>query len=98
MEPARRRSFPHLSNGWPIVFPFRIAALFVVAAVAAMAWVLTCGAWRLEGGDRPSVVARGPSGGAVRRGVSDASRSVSTHRTRDGAERTTKRRSAPWPA
>ncbi len=48
MESARRRSFPNLSNGWPIVFPFRIAALFVVAAVAAMAWVLTCGAWRLE--------------------------------------------------
>jgi ribonuclease BN (tRNA processing enzyme) len=30
------------------VFQFRIASLFVVAAVAAMAWVLTCGAWRLE--------------------------------------------------
>jgi ribonuclease Z len=30
------------------VFPFRIAALVVVALVAAMAWVLTCGAWRLE--------------------------------------------------
>ncbi|MBW2542061.1 MAG: hypothetical protein JRF15_08220 [Deltaproteobacteria bacterium] len=30
------------------MFPFRIAALVVVALVAAMAWVLTCGAWRLE--------------------------------------------------
>ncbi len=30
------------------MFQFRIASLFVVAAVAAMAWVLTCGAWRLE--------------------------------------------------
>jgi hypothetical protein len=30
------------------VFQFRIASLFVVAAVAAVAWVLTCGAWRLE--------------------------------------------------
>jgi ribonuclease BN (tRNA processing enzyme) len=30
------------------VFQFRIASIFVVAAVAAMAWVLTCGAWRLE--------------------------------------------------
>jgi len=30
------------------VFQFRIASLFVVAAVATMAWVLTCGAWRLE--------------------------------------------------
>jgi ribonuclease Z len=48
MEPVRRRSFPEPQTGWPIVFQFRIAALFVVAAVAAMAWVLTCGAWRLE--------------------------------------------------
>jgi ribonuclease BN (tRNA processing enzyme) len=30
------------------VFQFRIASLFVIAAVATMAWVLTCGAWRLE--------------------------------------------------
>ena len=30
------------------MFQFRIASLFVVAAVAAVAWVLTCGAWRLE--------------------------------------------------
>ena len=48
MEPVRHRRFPNDLNGWPIVFPFRIAALVVVAAVAAMAWVLTCGAWRLE--------------------------------------------------
>jgi len=30
------------------VFQFRIASIFVVAAIAAVAWVLTCGAWRLE--------------------------------------------------
>lgn len=30
------------------MFQFRIASLFVIAAIAAMAWVLTCGAWRLE--------------------------------------------------
>lgn len=48
MGPGRRRSFPPTSHGWPSVFPFRIAALVVVALVAAMAWVLTCGAWRLE--------------------------------------------------
>jgi len=30
------------------VFQFRIASLFVIVAVAAVAWVLTCGAWRLE--------------------------------------------------
>jgi ribonuclease BN (tRNA processing enzyme) len=30
------------------VFQFRIASLFLIAAVAAVAWVLTCGAWRLE--------------------------------------------------
>jgi ribonuclease Z len=30
------------------VFQFRIVSLFVVAAVAAVAWVLTWGAWRLE--------------------------------------------------
>ena len=32
----------------PIVFQFRIFSLFIVAAVAAVAWALTCGAWRLE--------------------------------------------------
>ena len=30
------------------MFQLRIATLFVAAAVAAMAWVLTCGAWKLE--------------------------------------------------
>jgi len=30
------------------LFQFRIASIFVVAAIAAMAWMLTCGAWRLE--------------------------------------------------
>jgi ribonuclease BN (tRNA processing enzyme) len=30
------------------VFQLRIATLFIIAAVAAMAWVLTCGAWKLE--------------------------------------------------
>jgi ribonuclease BN (tRNA processing enzyme) len=30
------------------VFQLRIATLFIVASVAAMAWVLTCGAWKLE--------------------------------------------------
>jgi len=30
------------------VFQFRIASLIVVVGVAAMAWTLTCGAWRLE--------------------------------------------------
>jgi ribonuclease Z len=30
------------------MFQFRIASLFVVAAVATVAWVLTCGAWKLE--------------------------------------------------
>jgi ribonuclease BN (tRNA processing enzyme) len=30
------------------VFQLRIATLFIVAAVAVMAWVLTCGAWKLE--------------------------------------------------
>jgi len=30
------------------VFQFRLASIIVVAAIAAVAWVLTCGAWRLE--------------------------------------------------
>ena len=30
------------------MFQFRIASLVVIAAIAAVAWVLTCGAWRLE--------------------------------------------------
>ncbi len=30
------------------MFQFRIFSLFIVAAVAAVAWALTCGAWRLE--------------------------------------------------
>lgn len=30
------------------MFQFRIASIIVVTAIAAVAWVLTCGAWRLE--------------------------------------------------